>query len=83
MTKIKYRFKGHESFILREGWLNKGMREVRNDPFVFSQNYGADVLGVGPNMAKDPLLDANLRVIRRAGKTGCIPFKARRADLGI
>lgn len=52
MTKIKYRFKGHESFILREGWLNKGMREVRNDPFVFSQNYGADVLGVGPNMAK-------------------------------
>lgn len=49
MTKIKYRFKGHESFILREGWLNKGMREVRNDPFVFSQNYGADVLGVGPN----------------------------------
>lgn len=51
MTKIKYRFKGHESFILREGWLNKGMREVRNDPFVFSQNYGADVLGVGPNMA--------------------------------
>ena len=52
MTKIKYRFKGHESFILREGWLNKGMREVRNDPFVFSQNYGADVLEVGPNMAK-------------------------------
>ena len=23
MGKNKYRFKGHESFILREGWLNK------------------------------------------------------------
>lgn len=52
MTKIKYRFKGHESFILRDGWLNKGMREVKNDPFIFSQNYGADMLGVGSNMAK-------------------------------
>lgn len=52
MTKKKYRFKGHESFILREGWVNKGLREVEKDPFVFSQNYGADVLGVGPNMAK-------------------------------
>lgn len=52
MTKKKYRFKGHESFILREGWINKGLREVGEDPFVFSKNYGADVLGVGPNMAK-------------------------------
>ena len=28
MGKNKYRFKGHESFILREGWLNKGLYEV-------------------------------------------------------
>ncbi|MCI9492131.1 MAG: DUF4007 family protein [Lachnospiraceae bacterium] len=46
------RFKGHESFIIREGWLNKGLREVKRDPKVFYQNYGADALGVGPNMAK-------------------------------
>lgn len=52
MAKKKYRFKGHESFIIREGWLNKGLREVVKNPFVFSENYGADVLGVGPNMAK-------------------------------
>lgn len=52
MAKKKYRFKGHESFIIREGWLNKGLREVEHNPFVFSENYGADVLGVGPNMAK-------------------------------
>lgn len=48
----KYRFKGHESFILREGWLNKGLIEVDKNPKVFSENYGADALGVGSNMAK-------------------------------
>lgn len=50
--KMKTRFKGHESFILREGWLNKGLTEVNNNPKVFSNNFGADDLGVGPNMAK-------------------------------
>ncbi len=50
--KNKYRFKGHESFILREGWLNKGLFEIEKNPKVFSENYGADELGVGPNMAK-------------------------------
>ncbi|MCI8326143.1 MAG: DUF4007 family protein [Lachnospiraceae bacterium] len=52
MIKKKYRFKGHESFVLREGWLNKGLRETERDPLVFTKNYGADALGVGPNMAK-------------------------------
>ena len=41
MGKNKYRFKGHESFILREGWLNKGLYEVDRNPKVFSENYGA------------------------------------------
>ena len=50
--KNKYRFKGHESFILREGWLNKGLFEIEKNAKVFSENYGADELGVGPNMAK-------------------------------
>lgn len=50
--KNKYRFKGHETFVLREGWLNKGLSEVDRDGKVFSENYGADALGVGPNMAK-------------------------------
>lgn len=52
MAEKKYRFKGHESFILREGWINKGLREVAENQFLFQENYGADVLGVGPNMAK-------------------------------
>lgn len=46
------RFKGHETFTLREGWLNKGLCAVRDNPKVFAHNYGADTLGVGPNMAK-------------------------------
>ena len=52
MNKRKYRIKGHESFILRDGWLIKGMRAVTQNPKVFSENAGADALGVGTNMAK-------------------------------
>lgn len=52
MEKHKYKLKGHESFILRDGWLTKGLRAVENDPRVFSNNSGADALGVGTNMAK-------------------------------
>lgn len=50
--KSNYRFKGHETFVLREGWLHKGLSEVKKNPKVFSEHYGADALGVGPNMAK-------------------------------
>ena len=50
--KEKIRLKGHETFILREGWLTKGLHGVRDNPHIFSENYGADALGVGTNMAK-------------------------------
>lgn len=50
--KNTVRFRGHESFIIREGWLNKGLWEVSQNPKLFFHNYGADDLGVGPNMAK-------------------------------
>lgn len=46
------RFKGHETFTLREGWLNKGLAAIAENPQVFRENYGADALGMGPNMAK-------------------------------
>ena len=51
MAISKYRFKGHESFIPREGWLTKGLNGVNEDPMLFSKNRGADSLGVGTNMA--------------------------------
>lgn len=46
------RFKGHESFTIREGWINKGLVEVSKDPLLFSKDFGADALGMGANMAK-------------------------------
>ncbi len=49
---VKIRLKGHETFILREGWLAKGLRAVSDNPKVFSEYAGADALGVGTNMAK-------------------------------
>mgnify|MGYP000842795316 FL=1 len=52
MDKKDYRLKGHESFTLREGWLTKGLNAVHENPTVFSENSGADALGVGTNMAK-------------------------------
>jgi hypothetical protein len=52
MGKGDYRLKGHESFIIREGWLIKGMRAVHDDSRLFFVNSGADALGVGTNMAK-------------------------------
>lgn len=46
------KLKGHETFTIREGWLDKGLKAVSNNEKVFSENYGADALGVGSNMAK-------------------------------
>lgn len=49
---VKYKIKGHETFNIREGWLNKGIVAVKENPRVFYQYSGADALGVGTNMAK-------------------------------
>ena len=48
----KIRLKGHESFMLRDGWLHKGIVAVEENPNLFSEYMGADALGVGSNMAK-------------------------------
>ena len=52
MGKLQYRIRGHESFILRDGWLSKGINAVMENPKVFQENSGADAIGVGTNMAK-------------------------------
>ena len=48
----KYRIRGHESFIPREGWFTKALFAIDKDPQLFSASAGADALGVGTNMAK-------------------------------
>lgn len=52
MGNVNYKIKGHESFILRDGWLTKGMKAVSKDNRLYKLNSGADALGVGTNMAK-------------------------------
>lgn len=43
-------FGAHESFHLRDGWLRKGLLGIRANPFLFSDPYPGDALGVGHNM---------------------------------
>lgn len=50
--KIAIKIKGHEKFVLREGWLTKGLLAVYDNNKVFSGDGGADILGVGTNMVK-------------------------------
>lgn len=48
------KFRAHETFSIRKGWLSKGMKSVVKDPSVFaSKEYNPmDVLGIGSNMVK-------------------------------
>lgn len=50
--KAKIRLQGHEKFVLREGWLNKGITQVKENPTVFLGKEGPDVFGIGNNMVK-------------------------------
>lgn len=52
MSTVKYRLKGNESFGIREGWITKGLMAVKQNPNIFMKYGGADILGVGSNMAK-------------------------------
>lgn len=48
------RFRAHDTFFIRKGWLNKGLRNINNDPTTFlgvNEN-PMDVLGIGANMVK-------------------------------
>jgi len=46
------RFGGHETFAIREGWLHKGLMLLAKHPERVDDEYVADWLGVGRNMAK-------------------------------
>ncbi len=51
---IKLKFRGHETFFIRKGWLHKGIKNVQADPalFVNKVSLPTDVLGLGNNMVK-------------------------------
>jgi len=48
------KFRGHETFPIRKGWLNKGLKAVAATPTVFvdKEVNPMDVLGIGSNMVK-------------------------------
>lgn len=46
------RVSGHETFAIRDGWLHKGVDLLMNKPRLLVDQYAADWLGVGGNMAK-------------------------------
>lgn len=48
------KFRAHETFFIRKGWLSKGMKYVdaREDIFISKDENPMDVLGIGANMVK-------------------------------
>jgi hypothetical protein len=48
------KFRAHETFFIRKGWLNKGMKNIELEPSVFMGAKGnpMDILGIGSNMVK-------------------------------
>lgn len=50
--EIKLKMKRHESFSIREGWLVKGIKTVKEYGNVFGISNATDILGIGTNMVK-------------------------------
>ncbi len=48
------KFRAHETFFIRKGWLSKGMRKVHDkaDVFISHDENPMDVFGIGANMVK-------------------------------
>lgn len=48
------KFRAHETFFIRKGWLSKGMKAIKNDPnaFISKEQNPMDILGIGSNMVK-------------------------------
>lgn len=45
-------FAKHETFYIRDGWLNKGLKAIQDDPHILSQEEAPQRLGLGKNMVK-------------------------------
>lgn len=46
------KLKRHETFSIREGWLEKGINNIIREPASFSKDNGTRILGLGSNMVK-------------------------------
>lgn len=73
---IRMRFRAHDTFFIRKGWLHKGMKNVKADNSVFMGTGGnpMDILGIGANMVK------SLRYWLQATGLTIEPAKGRRTQ---
>lgn len=67
------KFRGHETFFIRKGWLYKGMSNIVKEPSIFQGAAGnpMDILGIGANMVKSLrywLTTTNLTSEPKSGK---------------
>ena len=52
---MEMKFRAHDTFFIRKGWISKGMRYVdksHGEVFVDKKENPMDVLGIGANMVK-------------------------------
>jgi len=49
-SAVNFRFSGHQTFVFRYGWLEKGVRMVAQKPDLFLRDDAMVLLGVGKNM---------------------------------
>ena len=51
---MSMKFRAHDTFFIRKGWLSKGMERVvaKNDLFIDKNENPMDILGIGSNMVK-------------------------------
>ena len=51
---MSMKFRAHETFFIRKGWISKGMKYVSISPDVFisKEDNPMDVMGIGANMVK-------------------------------
>ena len=52
MTDFKYKFSGHQTFVFRYGWLEKGVQLIQKNPHGFNDDDCLITLGVGKNMVE-------------------------------
>lgn len=50
--KISLKLKRHETFSIREGWLEKAINLLDDNPNCFAKDNGQQILGIGTNMVK-------------------------------
>lgn len=54
-TRVEMKFRAHDTFFIRKGWISKGMRYVEKshgEVFIDKNENPMDVLGIGANMVK-------------------------------